>query len=380
MSTPVLPPKKPQLQTLTAVALYSFKPTEPDELPFSEGDVITVLERYEDTEWWKGELKGRVGLFPSNFCRVDSKMAPKLVPKPVSAVVPAATPSSMQSNPFIMQNTSPKPKPSPAVTAVKTPSPSTPNGTSSTIGNSGGIARSLSPVHQPTASSSPSKLPDPPASPKTVSPNPTPVQSSNVQPPPPSTPKSVPPNTPSPVSSQATVPKPAVVNPIPVQSVPLSSSQQLSTPSKTAKTSSTPISADQDIDLSDIDHIKPRRQGSAVSLDEDDDDDTDVTDESDTSGVEVDVELNEGEGKQTFKSKMKAKLAKAKAKAIEVSKEAKKNAVGKLVAHGIFNFRLLQSLLILLSKRVWNFRTKLKRLGRRPKLLRKSTRRMPARP
>lgn len=47
-------------------ALYDFQATDPDELNFSKGDIIAVLESvYKD--WWKGLLKGRTGIFPLNY-------------------------------------------------------------------------------------------------------------------------------------------------------------------------------------------------------------------------------------------------------------------------------------------------------------------------
>ncbi|XP_034064461.1 GRB2-related adaptor protein 2-like, partial [Gymnodraco acuticeps] len=40
-------------------------PEEPDELEFNTGDVISVLESSDPT-WWRGALRGKSGLFPSN--------------------------------------------------------------------------------------------------------------------------------------------------------------------------------------------------------------------------------------------------------------------------------------------------------------------------
>ncbi|KAF7983653.1 hypothetical protein HWV62_19533 [Athelia sp. TMB] len=47
-------------------ALHTFEPTEPGELAFEKGDVIKVVDRgYQD--WWRGQLKGRTGIFPVNY-------------------------------------------------------------------------------------------------------------------------------------------------------------------------------------------------------------------------------------------------------------------------------------------------------------------------
>ncbi|CDO72078.1 hypothetical protein BN946_scf184962.g21 [Trametes cinnabarina] len=47
-------------------ALHTFTPTEPGELAFEKGDIIKVVDRnYKD--WWRGQLKGRTGIFPVNY-------------------------------------------------------------------------------------------------------------------------------------------------------------------------------------------------------------------------------------------------------------------------------------------------------------------------
>ncbi|KAJ2611138.1 ESCRT-0 subunit protein hse1 [Coemansia sp. RSA 1365] len=47
-------------------ALFDFTPTEAGELGFFKGDIIDVLDqKYRD--WWKGELRGKNGIFPANF-------------------------------------------------------------------------------------------------------------------------------------------------------------------------------------------------------------------------------------------------------------------------------------------------------------------------
>ena len=47
-------------------ALFDFQPSEQGELQFKKGDIIAVLESvYKD--WWKGSLRGQVGIFPLNY-------------------------------------------------------------------------------------------------------------------------------------------------------------------------------------------------------------------------------------------------------------------------------------------------------------------------
>ncbi|XP_077540159.1 dynamin associated protein 160 isoform X4 [Haemaphysalis longicornis] len=47
-------------------ALFAFVGQQEDELSFQKGDVLVVLGK-EDASWWRGELGGRVGLFPANY-------------------------------------------------------------------------------------------------------------------------------------------------------------------------------------------------------------------------------------------------------------------------------------------------------------------------
>ncbi|XP_066254448.1 intersectin-1 isoform X2 [Euwallacea similis] len=48
------------------VALYAYKASNPDELSFLKDDIINVTAREEEA-WWRGELNGISGLFPSNY-------------------------------------------------------------------------------------------------------------------------------------------------------------------------------------------------------------------------------------------------------------------------------------------------------------------------
>jgi len=46
--------------------MFSFNPMNPDELTFEKDAIITVISKDEEC-WWKGELNGKIGLFPSNY-------------------------------------------------------------------------------------------------------------------------------------------------------------------------------------------------------------------------------------------------------------------------------------------------------------------------
>ncbi|CAG8484218.1 4300_t:CDS:10 [Ambispora leptoticha] len=69
-ATPKQPPPASKVRSL-----YDFTPTEPGELGFSRGDVITVLETvYKD--WWRGELNGKTGIFPVNYVEKITEPSP----------------------------------------------------------------------------------------------------------------------------------------------------------------------------------------------------------------------------------------------------------------------------------------------------------------
>lgn len=48
---------------------FAYDALEPDELTVRPGDIIRDVERLPGG-WWKGELRGRRGMFPDNFVSV----------------------------------------------------------------------------------------------------------------------------------------------------------------------------------------------------------------------------------------------------------------------------------------------------------------------
>ena len=51
------------------VALFDYEGEEEDELTFSQGDVIALLELIGQ-DWGRGQIHGRIGIFPLNFAEV----------------------------------------------------------------------------------------------------------------------------------------------------------------------------------------------------------------------------------------------------------------------------------------------------------------------
>ncbi|XP_013099385.1 intersectin-1 isoform X2 [Stomoxys calcitrans] len=67
-NTPVSGSRVEMTETILdkVIALYPYKAQNDDELSFDKDDIISVLGR-DEPEWWRGELNGLTGLFPSNY-------------------------------------------------------------------------------------------------------------------------------------------------------------------------------------------------------------------------------------------------------------------------------------------------------------------------
>ncbi|XP_076023658.1 ABI family, member 3a isoform X2 [Genypterus blacodes] len=53
------------------VAQYDYEASKPDELTFTEGDIIYLIHRH-DNGWWEGIVNGNRGFFPQNFVQSSS--------------------------------------------------------------------------------------------------------------------------------------------------------------------------------------------------------------------------------------------------------------------------------------------------------------------
>ncbi|XP_030002519.1 GRB2-related adaptor protein 2-like [Sphaeramia orbicularis] len=61
-------PRRPPPPPRPVIAIYNFQAKEKDELEFHAGDIIAVLDS-SDQVWWKGQLRGKTGLFPCNYTK-----------------------------------------------------------------------------------------------------------------------------------------------------------------------------------------------------------------------------------------------------------------------------------------------------------------------
>lgn len=59
-----------EAEKVVAKALYTFNGQTTRELSFRKGEIIHV-RRQVDSNWYEGELHGRVGLFPYNYVEVS---------------------------------------------------------------------------------------------------------------------------------------------------------------------------------------------------------------------------------------------------------------------------------------------------------------------
>lgn len=69
---PPPPPKRigSQNSGLYVTALYGFEGQSDGDLSFKEGEKIRVIKKTESTDdWWEGELRGKKGSFPANYCK-----------------------------------------------------------------------------------------------------------------------------------------------------------------------------------------------------------------------------------------------------------------------------------------------------------------------
>ncbi|PCH42636.1 SH3-domain-containing protein [Wolfiporia cocos MD-104 SS10] len=73
-----IPPPPPRAQRARALWAYNEDGREPNDLSFSSGEIVEVIDE-TNADWWTGRCRGRQGLFPSNHVE---KIAPGPSPPP----------------------------------------------------------------------------------------------------------------------------------------------------------------------------------------------------------------------------------------------------------------------------------------------------------
>lgn len=122
---------------------FGYKAQKDDELTLKEGDIVTIISKdAEDQGWWRGELNGKIGVFPDNFVTLllnnvqDKNPSPKHEAKPPANTNSAIKPSSVASQRKSLEikktdaskSTPPLPGKKPSVSLKKSPSGSSAGG------------------------------------------------------------------------------------------------------------------------------------------------------------------------------------------------------------------------------------------------------------
>nr|XP_050026538.1 SH3 domain-containing kinase-binding protein 1-like isoform X2 [Dermacentor andersoni] len=216
---PKLPPKPIREQ---AKVLYAYEAQNDDELTIKEGDVITVLTKeVEDKGWWKGELNGRVGVFPDNFV----KLIKEEVPQPVKPERPEKPPGGkmvgkpdLPDKPAFQEYGNSSDRPVSKVPPFKPSeiSKKAPSSASVAVVEEKGKAPAPPPATCLAAAKKPFVLQSPPTSASPAPKKPLaqwPVQDADV--PPPSSPPPLPPSSPTPTATPTSSPAlPSVAPPL----------------------------------------------------------------------------------------------------------------------------------------------------------------------
>jgi hypothetical protein len=58
------------ISKVVAKALYDYDGGSPDELRFSQGDIISIIDK-NDEEWWKAEMDGMVYILPATYVEIE---------------------------------------------------------------------------------------------------------------------------------------------------------------------------------------------------------------------------------------------------------------------------------------------------------------------
>jgi len=62
-----VPPKPKNLKFVRAA--FTHTSDDPDELSFTEGDLLYIVDDASDPDWWQARCRGKEGLVPANYLR-----------------------------------------------------------------------------------------------------------------------------------------------------------------------------------------------------------------------------------------------------------------------------------------------------------------------
>ncbi|KAG8932121.1 hypothetical protein FRC01_000235 [Tulasnella sp. 417] len=91
-------------QVVKAKALYAYSATTPEEMSFSEGDTLDIIDRSE-ADWWKTEKEGSVLIVPASYLELHENLPPisfddpgEVSISPPNGTVPPPQPDSTPTN------------------------------------------------------------------------------------------------------------------------------------------------------------------------------------------------------------------------------------------------------------------------------------------
>ncbi|KAH9945497.1 SH3-domain-containing protein [Epithele typhae] len=83
------PPPRSSVQQARAVWAYNEDGREPNDLSFSSGEIVEIVDE-TNADWWTGKCRGKQGLFPSNHVeKIASSSGPSYSPPPVMPAAPS---------------------------------------------------------------------------------------------------------------------------------------------------------------------------------------------------------------------------------------------------------------------------------------------------
>lgn len=69
MSVRPPPPAPKPGQVKVFRALYDYAAQNPDELSFTEGDMLYIIDMISNKNWWKAKCNDKIGLVPCNYSK-----------------------------------------------------------------------------------------------------------------------------------------------------------------------------------------------------------------------------------------------------------------------------------------------------------------------
>lgn len=79
---------KPNKELFCVKALYDYPGYEEGELSLSAGQIVKVFDNTTFHDWWKGEINGKVGIFPSNYVQLIQDMSSETRPNLAATHLP----------------------------------------------------------------------------------------------------------------------------------------------------------------------------------------------------------------------------------------------------------------------------------------------------